>query len=357
MNQRHMYRMLGIAAERSQVVKKLLRVNRVKTTAEGLARKPTFLVALTLAQFVFPASARAQAKHTIIAATGTAAPAGGNYLFLNTIAVNARGQVAFDAGLGGPSRSGVFVSDGKTTSAIALGGTPDPAAGNFGVIFTPSLTTRGDVIFDTDTGIFRGDGRSTVLLVQNGDAAPGGGSLVLNGIHVADSRGLIAYGAFVTGGVSSQGIFRTDGTRTVAIADGLRGFLDRRRESQRHLSRGWRHEYPDRSGGNGGGRNDGDVRLVRRHENGEEREGGLHRDIDARSRRRGRHQQHGYLGRHFGHGSLPVRTGQIIAGKTLTRPQTLGPVEMNESPVVWLGRFSGPATAIVSSDLDGESDD
>jgi hypothetical protein len=54
---------------------------------------------------------------------------------------------------------------------------------------------------------------------------------------------------------------------------------------------------------------------------------------------------------------LPVRTGQIIAGKTLTRPQTLGPVEMNESPVVWLGRFSGPATAIVSSDLDGESDD
>ena len=30
---------------------------------------------------------------------------------------------------------------------------------------------------------------------------------------------MIAYGAFVTGGVSTQGIFRTDGTQTVAIAD------------------------------------------------------------------------------------------------------------------------------------------
>ena len=135
------------------------------------------------------AGARAQVKHTIIAATGTAAPAGGNYLFLNTIAVNARGQVAFDAFLSGPSTSGVFVSDGMRSSAIALGGNPDPAAGNFGSVFAPSITTRGDVIFDTDTGIFRGDGRRTVPLLQNGDAAPSGGSLTLSGIHVANSRG------------------------------------------------------------------------------------------------------------------------------------------------------------------------
>src|SRR5262249_40773736 len=143
----------------------------------------------------------------------------GNYVFFNTLASNARGQVAFDAFLSGPSHSGVFVNDGKTTSAIALGGNPDPTAENFDLVFAPSITTRGDVIFDTSTGIFRADGRSTVPLMQNGDPAPGGGSLTLSSTHVANSGGDIAYFAIVTGGLSTQGIFRTDGTHTVLIAD------------------------------------------------------------------------------------------------------------------------------------------
>jgi hypothetical protein len=490
MNKRHMYRMLGIVAERSQVMKKLHKVNRVKKTAEGLARKPTFLIALTLAQFVCPAGARAQVKHTIIAATGTAAPAGGNYLFLNTIAVNARGQVAFDAGLGGPSGSGVFVSDSKTTSAIALGGNPDPAAGNFGVVFNPSLTTRGDVIFDTDTGIFRGDGGSTVPLVQNGDAAPGGGSLILNDIHVANSRGLIAYGAFVTGGVSTQGIFRTDGTHTVAIADdntlpptgGTFLFFG----SPVIDEKGQVAFFAGMTGGSadfgiflGDGENTTTVFAVNQTapgggtfvdfsspvinkrgqvlalalldngagpyglflDDGEDAvaialsgqaapkggsyniffgplilndrgqaafevflTGGASRSGifrgdgatttpialegtaaagttgtfasfgDMKMAKDGRVAFIGTLTLGVGGVDatnnmgiwvgtsdtdlhLLVRTGQIIAGKTLTRPQTLGPLEMNERPVVWLGRFSGPSTAIVSSELDGESDD
>jgi len=174
-------------------------------------------IALTLSQSV-SMTVRAQVRHTIIAATGEAAPAGGNYVgFLNTLAVNARGQVTFDARLGGPSTTGVFVSDGNTTSAIALGGNPDPTAGNFNFVSGPFLTTRGDVIFDGGTGIFRADGRSTVALVQNGDVAPGGGSLIRTS-HATNSQGVIAFGAFVTGGVSTEGIFRTDGTHTNAIA-------------------------------------------------------------------------------------------------------------------------------------------
>jgi hypothetical protein len=47
---------------------------------------------------------------------------------------------------------------------------------------------------------------------------------------------------------------------------------------------------------------------------------------------------------------LVARAGQIIGGKTLTRPNSLGQLEMNEGPVVWRGSFSGPSTAIVSSD-------
>src|SRR5215470_15859785 len=104
-------------------------------------------IALPFFQTLSVISVRAQVQHTIIAATGDAAPAGGNYAsFLNTLAVNARGQVTFDARLGGPSATGVFVSDGNTTSAIALG--PDPTAGNFNFVSGPFITTRGDVIFN-----------------------------------------------------------------------------------------------------------------------------------------------------------------------------------------------------------------
>jgi hypothetical protein len=54
---------------------------------------------------------------------------------------------------------------------------------------------------------------------------------------------------------------------------------------------------------------------------------------------------------------LLARTGQVIAGKTLTRPLSLGPLQINrERPIVWLGRFADNSTAIVSTDVDGESD-
>jgi hypothetical protein len=126
------------------------------------------LIALTLAQLLWTTSVLAQApvKHTIIAASGEVAPEGGNYRSFTTVAVDARGQVAFDASLSGPSTSGVFLSDRKKTSAIALGGNPDPAAGNFNFVSTPSITTRGDVIFDTGTAIFSGDGRRSVPLCK-----------------------------------------------------------------------------------------------------------------------------------------------------------------------------------------------
>jgi hypothetical protein len=177
------------------------------------------LIALSLTQIVCAAGARAQVRHTIIAASGTAAPAGGNYVFFNILTSNIRGEVAFDAALSGPSTSGVFVSRGTTPVAIALGN-PDPAAGDFRFVFDPSITARGDVIFDGDfTAIVRSDGRKSVALVQNGDAAPSGGSLTLLGDQVTNSRGTVAYGATVTGGVSTQGIFRNDGTHTATIAD------------------------------------------------------------------------------------------------------------------------------------------
>src|SRR5690242_14554542 len=176
------------------------------------------LIALTLSQVLFVTSVRSQVRHTVVATSGDAAPAGGNYTeFLNTLAVNARGQIAFDARLGGPSKTGVFVSDQVSTSAIALGGDPDPTAGNFNFVSTPFITTRGDVIFNTGTGIFLNDRKRTVALVQNGDAAPGGGA-VTPSQYAANSQGLIAFAGFITDGLNTEGVFRNDGANTIAIA-------------------------------------------------------------------------------------------------------------------------------------------
>jgi len=178
------------------------------------------LVILLLVQFASAAGAQAQVSHSIIAASGDPAPVGGNYgNFLNTIAVNARGQVAFDVLLSGPSTSGVFVNNGRTTSAIALGGNPDPTAGNFVFVSAPFLTTSGDVIFNGTTGIFRGNGTTIVPVVQEGDPAPGGGSLLVGGTGFsANSRGLIAFATFVNGGAATEGVFRNGGSQTTAIA-------------------------------------------------------------------------------------------------------------------------------------------
>ncbi|HEU4432001.1 MAG TPA: hypothetical protein VFR51_01310 [Pyrinomonadaceae bacterium] len=54
---------------------------------------------------------------------------------------------------------------------------------------------------------------------------------------------------------------------------------------------------------------------------------------------------------------LVARAGQNIGGKTLTRPLGLAQLDMDQPSIVWLGRFAGNATAIVSSDLDSNRND
>ena len=164
--------------------------------------------ALPFAQISSAASVKV--RHTVIAATGQASPAGGNYLpssFTN-VSLNARHEVAFDASVGAPGfTSGVFVNDGKATSVVTLG-----AASN------PSLTPNGDVLFDVNgSDTFMSDGKTIVPIVRDGDEAPGGGTLTPIG-RVTNDHGSIAYSAIVSGSTATQGIFRSDEKQTVAIA-------------------------------------------------------------------------------------------------------------------------------------------
>jgi len=179
------------------------------------------LLAVPFARASSVARAQTQVHHTVVAASGDAAPAGGNYARLLSVDMNPRGQVAFDAFLLGPSRSGVFVGDGRTTSTIALGGNPDPAAGNFGFVSNPFITPQGRVVFNVDDiETFRSKGGTAVPLVQDGDPAPGGGTLSPFGgqSRAVNARGTIAFLASVLDSTATQGVFRTDGVHTVAIA-------------------------------------------------------------------------------------------------------------------------------------------
>lgn len=167
------------------------------------------LTVITSISLQISSAADVKVRHTIIAASGDAAPAGGNYspFSFSNVSLNARHEVAFDAGVG--VTTGVFVGDGKTTSTTSLGAATHPF-----------ITPNGDVVFDVnDSDTYRSDGKSIVSLVRSGDTAPGGGTLTpLVGSHTTNDNGAIAYSAFVSDSTATQGIFRSDGLETIAIA-------------------------------------------------------------------------------------------------------------------------------------------
>src|SRR6266545_315968 len=213
------------------------------------------LMALPSAQMSSAGGAKVKVSHTVVAATGAAAPAGGNYStfsFFNAT-LNARHAVAFDAFVIGPHpTTGVFVGDGKTTSTIALGANPDPAAPSFGFVFNPFITPNGDVVFDdnvvptggrftsfhnpvindrgqvafvaemtggsADFGLFRGEGGDLTPVFVANQMAPGGATIEDFGDPVINRHGQVAVIGLLTNSASRRGVFVGDGTDAVAIA-------------------------------------------------------------------------------------------------------------------------------------------
>jgi hypothetical protein len=189
------------------------------------------IAALTCACLSSVVGAEAPVKNAVIATTGTAAPAGGNYRHFAEVALNEEQQVIFVATLVGVSNTGVFRGDGETTSVVALGGNPDSTAMNLGdLINSVSLAGHETIIsvepFDPDKSqaFFRAGRKEVSLIVEDGDATPSGGILSISSDSpdpIANSHGAVAYTANVFGAPETQGIFRTDRTGTVAIADDI----------------------------------------------------------------------------------------------------------------------------------------
>jgi hypothetical protein len=169
----------------------------------------------------YSAGAQVEVDHKIVAASGDAAPTGGTYLPLFPNAkLNTRHLVAFDAFVTGPPiTTGVFVGDGRTASTVVLGNNPNPTAPSFGFVGNPFITHSGDVVFQANASdVFTSDGRTVVPVVRNGDPAPGGGTLAPTGTLAANGHGAIVYLANISGSAATRGVFRSDGTQTVAIA-------------------------------------------------------------------------------------------------------------------------------------------
>jgi hypothetical protein len=174
------------------------------------------------------------------------------------------------------------------------------------------------------SGLFLGDGIDAVAIARSGDAAPQGGNYaIFFAPLILNDRGQAAFDVLLTGGASRSGIFRGDGVMTTPIAlqgtaaPGTTGTFD---------------SFQDMKMGN-----DGTVAFIGNLTLGV---GGVDTSNNMGI----------WVGTSDTDLRLVARTGEIIGGKTLIRPESLAQLEMNEGPVVWRGRFSGPSAAIVSSD-------
>jgi hypothetical protein len=164
-----------------------------------------------------------------VARDNTPAPTGGTFSSLNGFAINARGQVAFEAVMaGGSADFGVFRTHGEETQTIFAANQSAPGGGLFSDFSDPVMNERGEIVVvagplqntTSSFGVFLSDGNRAEAIALDGHAAPAGGTyhrsvfspLVLN------DHGQLLFNIGLTGGTSTSGIFRADKVNTEPIA-------------------------------------------------------------------------------------------------------------------------------------------
>jgi hypothetical protein len=129
----------------------------------------------------------------MVLGAGDDTPVGGIFAkFSERVAVNDRGAVAFTAVLNGAAaREGVFLVDRAGVRKIAAAGEAAPGGGVFAHFGAwPALAADGTVAFTasvdgarSDVAIFVATAAGIARLVSQGDALPGGGTLLSFGLH------------------------------------------------------------------------------------------------------------------------------------------------------------------------------
>ncbi|MCK6447877.1 MAG: hypothetical protein L6Q99_15905 [Planctomycetes bacterium] len=170
--------------------------------------------------------------------------------FLNSPNVDGSGRAVFYSAVSGSARNqGIFVADGASVQAIAVGcgpgggsgafggglGDPTPIGGTFsgffaGTYFVPATNRPGDVLFlaDIDNGpvnralfLRQSASGSIVKVAAPGDASPAGGTLAAVGPGSIDDAGNVVFLALGAGGPAQQ-ILRWSGgvlTKVAAVGD------------------------------------------------------------------------------------------------------------------------------------------
>ena len=151
--------------------------------------------------------------------------------------MNSSGQVAFMATITGStngSNVGYFRGDGITLTPIARDGqlAPGVGGGAFSLQDSYAFNDAGQLAFASfltgipggiQSGLFRGDGNSTIVLARQNLPAPGpGGGLFGSGFRVGNmnTAGQAAFTAGLSNTTdgSANGLFRSDGSSLIAIA-------------------------------------------------------------------------------------------------------------------------------------------
>jgi len=164
-------------------------------------------------------------------------PPGGTFDMFDTMtppSLNGSGQAALAANvMGGTAMSGIFRADGATTTTMALEGDPAPAPGGgtdglFSTFYTPDVNDLGQAAFQADTmggmstgGLFRSDGATVVSIVRQGQAAPWPPGGTFDGMFESvafNNAAQVAFAANLMGGTSLSGLFRGDGTTLTTLA-------------------------------------------------------------------------------------------------------------------------------------------
>lgn len=173
---------------------------------------------------------------TTLATTATTAPGtgGGSYsAFGDRVSINAGGEVAFVATVGGGTTTeGVFVEDGTTGSVVFLIGDTAPAgaAGSFFDFSPPVLSDAGEVA--VWASVFFDPGFTSGILVSGspdhwvalvGESAPdtGGGTYSTFNSSAApglDADGNVYFRADVSAGTTARGLFVDQAGLDAAIA-------------------------------------------------------------------------------------------------------------------------------------------
>jgi hypothetical protein len=172
---------------------------------------------------------------TAIALQGQSATGagGGTFSNLGNPVLNNSGQTAFRANIaGGTTTSGIYRSDsGSALTAIALQGQSASGAGGgtFSFFANPVLNNNGQTAFgagitggSSTSGIYRsnsGNALTAIALQGQNATGAGGGTFSTFFSPVLNNNGQTAFGVGITGGSSTNGIYRSNsGSALTAIA-------------------------------------------------------------------------------------------------------------------------------------------